>query len=363
MKIRKFQAKTTKEALEKAKKELGPDALILSVKKGGLLNKYVEVTAAIDNPQELIEETKDIKVDAISELSMIQDQIKEIKEIIRSLIPKGSFGSSVIPFFQQVRKRGISEEIALRIIEALEEGILKDGLDRDISLKDFLYELLSKLVEIHPPIYETEKRIALFIGPTGSGKTTTLAKIAGQLIKNSFEIGLISLNDKPESSLTLEFYAEMFQIPVSIVKDESELRNAISSYEDKDFILVDTPGIGLSRELIKKKMIDQIRILGQPLIYMVLDIRMKEEEILSLIQKIRPIEINSLIFTRVDEAETVGTMFNQMIYTGKPLSYIGTGSSVPDDIELLTPFRLIELIINRGEEDVERGKGIRKGYE
>jgi flagellar biosynthesis protein FlhF len=361
MKIRKFQARTTKEALDQVKKTLGPDALILSVKKCGLLNKYVEVTAAIDSPGESIEDSLDAQFNTMQELNLIQDQIKELKEIIRSFIPAGSFGNGVFPFFQQVKKRGLSEEIALKLVEAVEEGMLKEGIDKDISLKDFLYELLSKLVDVYPPIHETNKRIALFLGPTGSGKTTSLVKLAGQLA-SSFKVGLISLCDSSCGSLSLEYYADQLQLPLLVAKNDSEFSKCLESHSDKDFILIDTPGLNPNDLSLKQSLLNQIRMLGQGLItYAVLDVRTKDEEILNFVRGIKPVEVSALLFTKIDEADAVGTVFNQMIYTGKPLCYIGTGKSVPEDLEIVTPYRLIDLIINlRGEGYAERSEKIRQ---
>jgi len=360
MRIKKFQARTTKEALDQVKKTLGPDALILSVKKGGLFNKYVEVTAAIDSPDEIIDSERE-DFNPAHELSLIQNQISELKEIIKSLIPSGSLGNGVLPFFQQVRKRGISEEIALRFVEALEEGILKEGLDKGITLKDFLYELLCRLVEVYPPIQKTDKRVALFIGPTGSGKSSTLAKLSGMLARE-FKIGIISIDDRPLGSLITEYYADLFKLPFSRANSPSELSKCIESYSDKDFIFIDTAGLNVRDEYSVERLITQVRSLNNGLItYMVLDVRMKEEEILKIMQKIKPIEVSALIFTRVDEADVLGTMFNQMIYTSKPLAYIGTGTSVPDDLEPVTPYRLVDLIINlKGEEYAKGSEKIRQ---
>ena len=361
MKIKKFQAKTLKEALDQIKKTLGPDALVLSIKKQGLVNKYVEVTAAVDNPIDRMDEAENGQFNPMHELNVIQDEIKEIKEIIKSFIPVGSFKEGVLPFFQQVKKRGLSEEIAIKLIEALEEGILSEGFDRNISLKDFLYELLCKLVDVFPPIERTDKRIAMVIGPPGSGKTSIIAKLAGQLVTKG-KIGLISLNDSPVGSLVLEYYAHTLHVPLAIVNDSSDLIKKIDSYADKDFILIDTPGVTPHDRVSKQRLIKHIRMLNQTVVnYMVLDVTMKDEEILNIMQEIHPIGISALIFTKIDEADAVGTIFNQMIYTGKPLSYLGTGPMVPDDIELVTPYRLMDLIINsRSDSNVERSEKICK---
>ncbi len=354
MKIRKFQGKNLKEVMDKVKKALGPDALILSVEKHGLINKYIEVTAAVDESFE--KEEKDEKV---TDLSIIQDEIKEIKEIIRSFIPANTLSEGVFPFFQQVRKRGISEEIAMKLIAALEEGILKEGLERNITIKDLLYELLCKLVDVYPPIEQTDKRIAIFIGPSGTGKTTTLAKIAGNLSKKG-SVGIISLDGKDASNLVLEYYADMFRIPVCRAEDPSDLVKKINSFSDRDFILIDTPGLSPYDKFGKKMLMKNISRLNHGFItYIVLDVTMKDEEILNVIKEFKPIDITALLFTKIDEAKSVGTIFNQMIYTGKPLSYLGTGKSVPDDLEIVTPYRLMELIINqRSESYVE----VRKVY-
>jgi len=351
MKIKRFQARDLKEALEQIKASLGPEALILSVKRQGLFNKQVEVTAAIDSPLEPVE-LEDEK------LNSIQDEIKELKEIIKSFLPFGPIGDGVLPFFQQVKKRGLSEEIAMKLIEVVEEGLLSEGLARDISVKDFLYDLLSKLVNVLPPLERIDKRIALFIGPTGTGKTTTVAKLAGKLAPKC-SVGLISLDNKPGGFALLEAYSRMLGLSsVRFAKGPTELVRLIEAYSDKDLILIDTYGLSPYNEFKMRDLIRNINRLDSNFIsYLVLNVTMKEEEILRVVKKFQSIGISSLLFTKIDEAETFGTIFNQMIYTGKPLSYLGIGQIVPDDIELVTPYRIIELITNfRGNNYAKRNK-------
>ncbi len=337
MKVKRFEAKTIKEAIEQVKDTLGPDAVILSVRKFGFLNRHVEVTAAADSP--MISSSKEVKEKG--DLKEIQTEIMELKALIEDLFVE----KQMLHLFQWTKRGGLSGEIALKIIEGIKEGILAGILREDVSVKEFLYDLLFKLVKVLPPL-EKQRRIAVFVGPTGMGKTTTLAKIAGNLSKDK-SVGLITLDTRLGGSDLLRAYARLLELPIEVANSPKRLLDIIKNYANKDFILIDTFGVSPYNQFKIRDLARYLNVLPTSFItYLVISVTTKEEEISKIVQAFDSLTISSLLFTKIDEADIFGTIFNQMVYTGKPLSYLTTGQRVPEDIEVATPERVIDLIIN-----------------
>jgi len=377
MKIKRFEAQTVQEAIKQIKETLGPDAVILSIKeikrgKGilGFLHKGVEVTAAIDMPVEHSEspvEEKFEKIESFSNLVRVMEElkleIKELKDYIQTFMPSPTEASTeIFNLCQQMRMNGLAAEIALKLIEGFKEGFL-DTIDENMNIQEFLSYLLSSLVKILPPLEDIkdEQKIAVFVGPTGTGKTTTLAKIAGNLVKVGKNVGIITLDPRKFALEQLNFYANNWGIPIEKVKSPKGLIRAIRRYVEKDVIFIDTCGCSPNNEFQIKDLGRYLHQLSKPLlIYLVLSVTTKEEILLKTAKQFDFLSISSLLFTKLDEGDAHGTIFNQMVYTGKPLSYLTTGQRVPEDIEIATPERVIDLVINnlRGDSDVERNAQI-----
>jgi len=389
MKVKRFEAPTIQEAIKQVKKTLGPDAVILSVKeikknKGilGFLNKSVEVTAAVDTlmsskqprfkkEDNIYEEQKkqrfnsvemDTSLDLIKNIEDLSLEIKKLKALIRTFLPTPAQGKSdleIFNFCREIKGSGLAEEIALKLIEGFRDGIMNGAINEEMTLRDFLTKLLISLIKVLPPLENSEKeqKAVAFIGPTGTGKTTTLAKIAGNLIKAKKQIGVVTIDTRLPGREQLKFYAKELGFPLEIAITPKELAKTIEKFTDKDVILIDTGGCSPYNEFQIKDLSRYFRQLSKPVLnYLVLSITTKEDILLKTSSQFEVLSIDSLLFTKLDEVDTFGTIFNQMVYTGKPISYFTTGQQVPQDIEHATPERVIELIINtRGENnDVER---------
>ncbi len=404
MKIKRFEAPTIQEAIKQVKETLGPEAVILSVKeikkgKGllGLFSKGVEVTAAIDTPlstenppfnqgiqpnlsdmeknlsvsekgkekKDKLEITSNVpSIELLHNLKQVNQEIKRLRMLLETFLPAPPKGEKkelgILDFCRQLKHNGLSQEIALKLMEAFREGVLTEGINEDITLRDFLFTLLKSLIKVSPPLEDAQgdQKIVSFIGTTGTGKTTTLAKIAARILKANKKVIAITIDPRLPGREQLRFYARTLDFPIEIVTSPKELAKAIEKNSDKDVILIDTAGSSPYNEFHIKELQRYFRHLSKPIShYLVMEVTAKDEVLLKTASYFEPLSVGNLLFTKLDETESFGSIFNQIVYTGKPLSYFTTGQRVPEDIEIATPERVINLIINTNREE---GNGVKR---
>ncbi|MCE5334534.1 MAG: hypothetical protein LLG06_08065, partial [Desulfobacteraceae bacterium] len=186
-----------------------------------------------------------------------------------------------------------------------------------------------------------------FVGPTGVGKTTTLAKLAAYLkIKRQVELGIISLDTYRIGAVDqLQTYANILEVPFSIAQTKAELFGALEEYRHCDAVLVDTTG----RNFLDREHVRQLNELfgGERRFshFLVLSATAKDEDLKQTISHFREMDIHSLIFTKLDETINHGCMLNQLLRFDFPLSYMGTGQRVPEDIEPATQKRMLSFLL------------------
>lgn len=382
MNIKKFQAKTEEEAIKLAKEELGKDATIMNIKttkqKGirGLFQKAtVEVTAAIEEPisydgEKLLHEMKEIQQKAAKEsaykkkniiedileekdqtgtnsieqkLDSLQDllekQMKEKEEDKTTSIEEKQEqkrNSCVELIYNQLINNEVDAQYADQVIKEIEKSISKDS-----SVDNVLASIYQKLVlKLGQPktisIKEGETKFVYFIGPTGVGKTTTIAKIASnfKLVKKA-KIALVTSDTYRIAAVDqLRTYANILGIPLKIVYSGEELTNMKEEYKNYDVVLVDTAG----RSHRNREQRDDIESLIQAIpveereVYLVLSATTKYGDLIKITELYKEITDFNLIFTKLDETSCIGNIYNIKLFTGAPLSYTTWGQNVPDDI-------------------------------
>lgn len=376
MKIRRYMAKNTQEAILKVKMDLGNEALILNtkkVKKKGLLGLFskpmVEVLAAVDEYNEQKQEKEvprtqekqsnnsasdktnfDEKEEKIANL---ENKITNIEEMLQKLYSqvktddnadadKGNEGNSrqnsrtADIFYNNLVKNEVEADIARKLTDAAaaRAGGNAGVNDMVAQLSGIISGLLGKPETIKPGT-AGKPTVVIFVGPTGVGKTTTLAKIAANYLLNQKKtIGLITADTYRIAAVEqLKTYAEILGIPVSVTYTPAEIKEAVSQHSDKDLVLIDTAG----RSHRNKAQFEELKALisasGADEVYLVLSATTSIRNCREILNSYSFLKDYRLIFTKTDEAPVMGIILNVRYMTGKSLSYITTGQSVPDDIE------------------------------
>ena len=390
MKIRRYMAKNTQEAILKVKMDLGNEALILNtrkVKQKGLLGLFakpmVEVLAAIDeyNVTKTEGETvrpagkhvisgdsgDKINLDKKEEkINNLENKISNMEEIIQKIYLQMQNGDkstqTQIPVQMpaQIQTHVQNEErttAAAKVAGMFYGNLIKNEVDADIArklmdqtasrlspgagvndtaaqLSGFFSGILGKPETIRAGT-AGKPSVVIFVGPTGVGKTTTLAKIAANYLLNQKKaVGLITADTYRIAAVEqLKTYAEILGIPVSVVYTAADMKEAISQHSDKDIILIDTAGRSHRNKAQFEELKTLIAASGADEVYLVLSATTSLRNCKEILSSYEFLTNYKLIFTKTDEAPVQGIILNVKYYTGKSLSYITNGQSVPDDIE------------------------------
>ncbi len=381
MKIRRYVAQNTQEAILKVKMDLGSEALILNtrkVRKKGLSSLFskpmVEVLAAIDEYNVTKTEGETIKApDRPSEktaqtpgasdkinsdekeekIANLENKITNIEDLLQKLYVqiKGGEKTELQPlkeerlltglkvadiFYSNLVKNEVEPEVARTITDTAVSKLGESMGVNDMAaqLQVMISALLGKPETIKPGT-PGKPTVVIFVGPTGVGKTTTMAKIAANyLLIQKKSVGLITADTYRIAAVEqLKTYAEILGIPVSVAYTATEIQEAVSRNSDKDVVMIDTAG----RSHRNKAQFEELKALiaasGADEVYLVLSATTSNSNCREILKSYDFLTDYKLIFTKTDEAHVQGIILNVRYLTGKSLSYITTGQSVPDDIE------------------------------
>lgn len=381
MKIRRYVGSNTQEAILKVKMDLGSDALILNTKKvrqKGLFKFFakpmVEVLAAVDeNKKEPVikgpsrEETLQQRragtpaqanslengIQKDEKLLHLETKVNQMEGLLKKIYDKMSShprntglnteedakeseGFLQI-FYNNLVKNDVEPEIAKLIIEKASERTAENSNINDsaAAVYNAVVSILGKPQSIK--LREDGKpTIVIFSGPTGVGKTTTLAKIAANYtLIHKKAVGLITADTYRISAVDqLKTYAEIIGIPLTVLYSVDEVSQAVESYRDKELILIDTAGRSYKDKVQYEELNKLISLTDTNEIYLVISATTSSKVVGEILANYSFLQSYKLILTKIDESTSLGLIANARHLSGKCLSYITTGQSVPDDIEL-----------------------------
>lgn len=394
MKIRKYQGSNETEAMLKVKEELGKEALIVSIKnikpKGfyKLFKKpYVEVTAALDD-KSMTDENDDKPLESFSEkLTKVQTQkvqeksdveyIEKFQKLIENMTrssneeeknsinhfnnidkkfeeeDNNSDEEPVIKvIYEQLLENDIKEEVANYLTNGLAEmvSINKVNIDDVISV---IYKRIVKILSDNEPIQlnKTSAKTVVFVGPTGVGKTTTIAKIASYFTLNlNKKVALVTADTYRIAAVEqLRTYANILNIPIKVVYTADELEDSIKLFKDKDLILVDTAGRSFKNKEHQDEIIQLVNNINDKEVFLVLSLTTKYNDLLDITKAYEDISDYKIVFTKLDETSSFGNVLNIKRKTGAKLSYVTFGQNVPDDISEINPHEVAKKILGGNE--------------
>ena len=233
----------------------------------------------------------------------------------------------------------VNETVANQMVDELEIDPSKE-----VKMEHILSDIYQKIIlkfgrpeTIQPN--GNECRIIVLIGPTGVGKTTTLAKLAANLkIKQKKNVALFTTDTyRISAAEQLRTYSNILDAPFHVLYSTEEVTEHVDIYRDYDYILVDTTGHSHRNEELKKnnhEIVEALKAAGQAEVYLVVSATTKYRDLVDVADAYREIGDYRLIFTKLDETDALGNLLNLHMHTGAPMSYITNGQNVPGDIDI-----------------------------
>lgn len=371
MVIKKYIVSNMNEALTMIRSELGKNAVIITqrkVRKEGVLGifkpKLIEVTAAVEN-------SKIVKNTNLDEKKDMENSINSIKKLMEEKLSNKSIEDKKLnntidnnKVIENINESNNEEVIKLRHEISDIKEILNKTLIKTEKI-DYLHELLKEL-DIYEQFYDEfkekiknindkeevrnslreiiDKEIIIdteelkgkivLVGPTGVGKTTTIAKLAGKLaLKEGKKVGLITVDTYRIGAVDqLKTYAEIMDIDFKVVLNNKEMVEAVQAMKDLDGILIDSTGRSSKNIMQIKELKNLIGKAEVDSTFLVISGTTKNKDLKNIIEGYKGLEYNKIIITKLDETTSYGNIYNLQKLSGKPIRYLTVGQNVPDDI-------------------------------
>ncbi len=378
MHIKRFRAETARKALMMAKDEFGSETVILSTKKvkdnensqPGVGASLVEVVAAIDfdsekQPYNGAEKARDFsqpgKFEKIlgediqnKKMESLEEEMKGLKRMVSFIAREvqkdklTKLSGQNLFLYQNLVSRGLHSSLAYKLIRKSSPVSPEGSTGCEENIRMNVKGLLSNCTKGIKPVEKgkKEQRVVTLIGPTGVGKTTTLAKLAAlHAFEKKEKVAILTLDTfRIGAAEQLKVYGNIMGLPTEVVSNREDIRRYVMNNNDKELILVDTAG----RNYRDKYHIQELMALSElkiPIAFnLVLSLTTRDKELAEIAKRFIELPVESLIFTKLDESESYGTMLNVAAAATRPISYFTAGQKVPEDIELATPDKLTDLI-------------------
>jgi len=367
-----IQARTNREAIEKMKVTYGEDARILthrSIRVGGFLGMFaregIEVTGYLSEDgakkrKADVEGEKKRILDSVRKEQTLQVLLTEIQGLRETLesraatilpeLPEMSDHPSLAKIEDLLWSNDFSEEFVAGIRDRAKKEFSLEKLEDYPLLMSSVLEWIGERIEVDQPLRFNGKgtRVVIVVGPTGVGKTTTIAKLAaiyglGDGREPGRKVRIITIdNYRIAAKQQIETYAEIMRIPVSLVESAAELQKVLAFNQDADLVLVDT--IGRSpRDLAKlAEMKEILAICGnQASVYLALAATTKASDTEEILRQFEPFGYRAVILTKLDETMRIGNIISCLARHRKPVAYLCDGQGVPQDLEEASVVRLL----------------------
>ena len=396
-----FTGETMKEAMSKVKAAVGDEALILSsreikkktltqkglyevVVEDGMVNnkrktnkvndhsnddvllkiseaakkiKNLDIEEMQDNSSFNINEVKELK----KEIKGISDTIKLLQNSIWNLNSSKRENLVIPPEFSEIyaisKNSGINKEHLDEIMSLTLKHMPLKMKQNSVTIKRYFYTLLKRIIHIRQEreISLGMKKIMMFVGPTGVGKTTTIAKLAARFAfkkQKKYKVGIITLDTYRIGAVEqLMTYARMMKLSIEAVVDPTDFIEALNRLRNNDIILIDTVGSSQhdKEKIDKLNSFLSVNTFASIDVNLVLSVTTKFEDLKDIYENFSILPLDTLIFTKLDESKKVGNIFSLIYDLKKPISYFSIGQEVPDDLIEASS----EFLIDKMLKDVE----------
>jgi flagellar biosynthesis protein FlhF len=380
MDVKTFRAGSMQEALSLVRHQLGPDAAVLHTREvsGGLLRwlagkPLVEITATteLSPPRRLARrrpvaqraslkasDVHGVDLDTLTPTGLAESDRPERPAVYASrptlrLDPVTHLPESLFRVFADLIDADVHEELARTLIEQLHRDMPISEVTDDIVLKARLARMIEDEIRVSGPIQTMpgRRRLVALVGPTGVGKTTTIAKLAANSrLKERKRVGLITVDTFRIAAVEqLRAYADIIDLPMEVVSNPSEMRHAIARLADLDLVLMDTAGRSPRDEVKLQELKAMFAEAAPDEVHLVLSATYGASILAKMAERFAEVGTTALLLTKVDETHGLGNLLPLVRASRVPLSYITNGQNVPDDIEAADATRLAQMMIGLGK--------------
>jgi len=347
-----------------------------------------EVRAVAAKPPAKIQETRpperaSASASQIPQIPQIQDEVRQLKRMIQDLKStqdemnrgpaegRNAAGSDSAKIFlnqisldnpllqdafEQLVVNGMDRRYALSLIKKVGFELGGPGVDTPDKISDLLANEIMDSLEIISPLSDIKRETAAgtaqgpkliaLIGPTGVGKTTTIAKLTSDAVARGFKVGLINLDSQKVGAFEqLGTYSKIFNVPFRSAGSVDDLKAALSDYRSLDLVFLDTSGCSQKDPESLKKMQELFKIMDGLRSFLVLSATTRDVELYEIASRFAVFRPEGLVISKLDEASVYGAIYNVFQKSKLPLLYFTTGQKVPDDIEEATRERVASLVM------------------
>jgi len=383
MKTKKFVAPTIREAFQQVKAELGDGAIILKsekVARGGVFDllkrEMVEVTAAPEEEAALVaasgpdfaqqldsslarEKEGTGKRGAPYEMEILKDEVRGLREGLAEVSLQLRYSKmpalprELAKAYTRLDESGLEEHWAKDLMAQALVELAADQLVSSPDIDRFLMAQVSGVFAATAPSRRPpQKSLCIaFVGPAGSGKTTTLLKLAtNRQFFGRHQVGIITTDTRRLAAIEqIRTFARLAAIPLEVVYNSEQMSVARRKLQATEIVLVDTSGCnprdetGLARlhEMVDRADCDEV--------HLVLSATTRDRDLCLACDKYRGVPYSHLLFTHTDETTQYGTMANVARHAAKSIGYIGHGPTIPEDIQKLEPQQITDWILHPGQ--------------
>jgi flagellar biosynthesis protein FlhF len=287
----------------------------------------------------------------------LANQLADLRNLVENLVREQrhlhapQMPEQIFDVYLDLIQKEVADEIARELLKEAQRNITgKQAASADI-VRTKVVEAMEKLIATAGPIgrnLDGSTRVVALIGPTGVGKTTTIAKLAADFtLRQKAKVGLITIDTYRIGAVDqLRMYADILAVPLQVVLTPADLALAIKTFADKDLVLIDTAG-RCQNDRIRLQELQAFLNAAQPHeVHLVLSSTAHQTHLLSAAEKFAKLGIDRIIFTKLDEAISFGVVLSVLRKLDASLSYVTTGQDVPADIEVGNGRRLARLLLD-----------------
>jgi flagellar biosynthesis protein FlhF len=392
MEVKTYRAATMQEALALVRRDLGPSAAVLHTREvgaSGLMRwipgmRRIEVTAALDvnvpsrfaspkaetpptphfaprtpaaNAYESAPPTPAARPAPVSSPAQdeVRTQISQLQALVEDLCRRNrNTGHQDLPealfrLYTDLIEAEVSDELARELVERLRRETQSHDLDDPMMLRARLARMIEEQIRVSGPIHleAGRRRLVALVGPTGVGKTTTIAKLAANFrLREKKRVGLITVDTYRIAAVEqLRTYADIIDLPMHVVSTPREMREAINSLASMDLVLLDTAGRSPHDDVKIQELKSFLEEAQADEVHLVLSATTGTPSLEKTARQFAAAGTTHLVLTKLDEAVGLGNLLPLLKSSRLPLSYVTDGQSVPDDIATAEPSRMARVVL------------------